>query len=287
MQSKPTRPAALPLPLWLIGGALLLVVVAPACDGRRARPVPDAGAPVTDAPVTRSDAPPASPDAPPEGPSSLSLVSGDHQLVLSLNPGAAPLVVRALDGWGRPVRGAAIVFSVESGALELAETEVRTDADGYASTTFTGGNVTEHSWLVGGVKAQWREGAAEVSFQITTAYFDRLTRYAPAAVLLEPASRNFGVVHTGDVVSGLLQLNVTHTDGPEAHMPIPGIGLRIVPDEGSPLEVRCVDGEAVSDSGGMVGCDVAFAGPVGEHRFTVRVGELIEFHGMTVFIDPS
>ena len=72
-------------------------------------------------------------------PSELRLVSGDQQSAPAGDPVEDPLIVEALDGVGRPVPGAVIVFEFvdpPTGA-ELAPANTETDAAGRASAEVT------------------------------------------------------------------------------------------------------------------------------------------------------
>jgi uncharacterized protein YjdB len=105
--------------------------------------------------------------SPNERVSTLGAAAGDQQGGIAGQPLAQPLVVRALDGEGRPVRGADVQWQVATGGGTITPATGKTDADGRASASFTLGT-----------------GAGE---QTATARVDTITVTFRATALAGPA----------------------------------------------------------------------------------------------------
>ena len=267
--------------------AILLGVSAAGCAGVRHRePIEtDAGTPIPDARVPVDDAARA-PDASAPVVGTLEIVSGDHQLLLPTAPAGQPVVLRALDGRGRPFHGAHIALALVDGDATLGSTAVITDPSGRAEVMFSGAGVpADVSWVVSHVRATRVDGEGEVTFMATTAAIDPARMFSPVAVLEEPASRDCGSTVAGGVIAGAIQLTLVVRYGPWANTPIPDVALRVMPDLGEALSVSCARGEVLTDGGGRARCDLSVEGEPGRHRFIAVLGERIEFGGMLVGID--
>lgn len=224
---------------------------------------------------------------PPLGPGSLEVVSGAHQLALESLRSLAPVVVRALDGRGRPRAGVPVHFeSVEGVVTFYSAADVVTDGGGLAAVEIAIGDVPDdRSFATQRIKAVRGDGEGEVEIELVAAAYDS-ARLPPVALLIEPAGRDLGRATTGSELTGAVQVQVTAQSGPEAGQPVPGLSVRLVPtDEGAPEAATCADAP-LTDADGFGRCDVAVTGGPGEHRVSIVIGESIRFDAVRLGVDP-
>ncbi|MDQ6760305.1 MAG: Ig-like domain-containing protein, partial [Acidobacteriota bacterium] len=98
----------------------------------------------------------------------LSVVSGNGQVVQENFGTSQPLVVQAKDSGGRPAAGVNVNWSITQGSGTLPNPVTVTDANGLASTNFVGPNLQPGtSFLAATVTAT--SALTAVSFIVTTA----------------------------------------------------------------------------------------------------------------------
>ena len=168
-------------------------------------------------------------------PQTLTVYSGNGQIVQENFRTNVPLIVRALDGAGQPMAGVPITWQVHSdrnwviGGTIGAETV--TDAAGLARTHFVAANIDDFLSIVSGeVRASSPIGMAV--FKITTAIFttDNNQYAAPPLVeLLKPGLLSAPFEGPpGTVFRDAVVARVTVESGLQTGEPVPNVGVEIV-----------------------------------------------------------
>lgn len=103
-------------------------------------------------------------------PAAIAVVSGGSQSAKTERPLPQPLVVRVTDADGTAVSGATVSWSVASGPGTISPASASTDAQGQASTTFTGGTSLGTSTIRASVSGVAE--AAEFTIEISTLVID-------------------------------------------------------------------------------------------------------------------
>ncbi|HEX7121744.1 MAG TPA: Ig-like domain-containing protein [Gemmatimonadaceae bacterium] len=202
----------------------------------------------------------------------LEKVSGDLQTAL---PGARldePLVVRAVDSAGQPVRGAAVRFAVRAGQGKVQSAEVRTDRDGLAQTFWTIGTLVADSQRVEAVV----DGAAGGAW--VGVLFSASVRSGPVSVI-EAASSQDLTLPMGVLSLEPLRVRVTDKFGN------PVSGARVEwSSTGGAVEVSTASSE--TDAEGLASVSVR-AMAVGVGAVSARVGTLAAVVFQVSVVSPS
>lgn len=122
----------------------------------------------------------------------VAIVSGNQQQALVNTQSTTPLVVRVTSTAGTPMSGVQVRFSVASGGGSVSPTSAMTDANGNASTLFTGGSAPGSSQVV----AQVQGTGAQAAFSVST------VAPVPLATSCDGGSTT-QVLALGQVVTGL------------------------------------------------------------------------------------
>ncbi len=122
----------------------------------------------------------------------VAIVSGNQQQALVNTQSSTPLVVRVTSTAGAPMSGVQVRFSVASGGGSVSPTSAMTDANGNASTLFTGGGAPGSSQVV----AQVQGTGAQAAFSVSTVAPEPLASSCDAGATTQ-------VLALGQVVTGL------------------------------------------------------------------------------------
>ena len=211
----------------------------------------------------------------------LSLVSGNGQIVQEQFLTSAPFVVQAKDAGGNPVAGVPVTWSITqgSGTLEGPAT-TPTDANGLASLTLLATGVAPGTSFMP-VTVAATAGASSVNFVLTTVlgrFPNGATAAPPLEQLLTPDPIT-GVVSgtAGSTVPGAVRVLVIAQSGAQAGQPIANVGVRVLPnaDPAQP-SASCSGpgGIALTDVHGVATCDLVLGPRTGSTQLTVKVGEV-------------
>ncbi len=208
---------------------------------------------------------------------SLSIYSGNGQIVQEQFLTVAPLVVQAKDASGRPAAGVDVTWTIAqgSGTIEGPPTTT-TDANGQAGITFLATGVPPGmSYSSQSVTAT--AGSASVNFALTTT-LSRLSAGGfaapPQGQLLAPSGPVIG--SAGSTIPGGLKVLVIALSGAQAGQPVPNVGVRIVPNPDLALPSAVCNAPAgigLTDVHGIATCDLVLGPQTGTAQFNVRVGE--------------
>jgi hypothetical protein len=133
----------------------------------------------------------------------VAIVSGNQQQAVVNTQSTTPLVVRVTSTAGTPMSGVQVRFAVTSGGGSVTPTQAITDANGNASTLFTGGSTPGTSQVV----AQVQGTGAQAAFSVTT------VAPVPLASSCDAASPT-QVLALGQVVTGLAPTGLCVAGGP-------------------------------------------------------------------------
>lgn len=279
----------------------------PVPSGSDAGPVdvPGHDAPLVDAPTEPFDAGnPLGVDAPrPTGSgASIEIYSGDGLMMPQGWPSGDQMKVLVLDAMGRPAEGVNVTWEVTSGGAAVTgdfATGVmgtsRTDASGIARAGVRGEfGSSMASVLPSTIRASIPAGS--VDFHVLCAYSPMSSPpSSPAAYVMTPEARDFGVVAPGATLSSALVVQVVNMWGFDMGRGLPGVGVRFLPidaaTDDAPL-VSCANasvglragGTVYTDATGTARCDLRAPSTPGTYGVGVRVGGATDFVPFTLTV---
>ncbi len=214
------------------------------------------------------------------GAQTLTIVSGNGQVVGPASSSPQQLVVNLLNTNGQPFPGQTVFFTTtQTGQLSgnpTATTAV-TDANGNASVGYIGAGLLFSNIPYVGNQVIASYGASSVTFIETTSNFlPNSSGLIVTGNVIYP-SPNSGIVISGaagSTGSTPIQINVTSILGnPFGGTPgIPGVALSISTDASSTGSISCKEGPFVlTDSNGNASCTPLF-GKTGIGTFTINIG---------------
>jgi uncharacterized protein (TIGR03437 family) len=222
----------------------------------------------------------------------LSLYSGNGQIVEQLFQAPVPLVVQAKDASGKPLAGVAVTWSATpatNGTL-VNMTNV-TDANGLASTSYLAvpnGSVGM-SFLQTVVTATSPSGT--VSFFLTISLSSSSVGGLGAPPLVQVQTPAPGTTITGSAgstIAGAIKVLVVAQSGDQAGQPIPNVGVTIPPNASPALPSASCAGPAgttLTNASGIATCDLVLGSVTGTVPFTALVGDIT--YTPTYFLDVT
>ncbi len=222
----------------------------------------------------------------------LSIYSGNGQIVLEQFLSTVPLTVLATDATGKPAPGVNVTFAVTQGqgTLEGPPT-IQTDANGLAGLTFLATGVppgTSYSAITVSATA----GTSSVNFFLTTV-LSRLPAggYAapPQGQLLAPTQGGTITGAAGSTISGAVQVLVIALSGAQAGQPVQNIGVRILPsDPGLPSGAcNAPAGTVLTNAQGIATCDLVLGPITGSTQLKAHIGEAEDSPPFTLTVTPG
>jgi uncharacterized protein (TIGR03437 family) len=211
----------------------------------------------------------------------LSISSGNGQIVEELFQSPVPLVVQATDASGRPVAGVAITWSsspASNGTL-VNMTNV-TNGSGLAQTGFlatTNGSVGM-SFLQSTITAS--SPSSSVSFILTISLSSSAVGGLGATPLIQMITPTPGTTLTGpagSTIPGAIKVLVVAQSGDQSGQPIPGVGITIPPSANANLPSASCAGPAgitLTNSSGVATCDLILGPVTGTVPLTAEVGDI-------------
>jgi uncharacterized protein (TIGR03437 family) len=214
----------------------------------------------------------------------VSVVSGNGQLVKAFFPSNAPLVVVVRDANGNPLKGVQVSWTVSGGTAGtpgiLYAPQTTTDANGKASNTFIGANVTlPASFAQSTVTATY--GGAHATFTETTAGIQLSdgTILVQATVLSPTLAQLPLTGAAGQQGAVPVKIRVNAIFGLQANQGIPNLAIVATPDSASNTStIGCAGGTIYTDSSGNATCNLVYGGKIGGGNFTVNVGNWDNFN---------
>jgi uncharacterized protein (TIGR03437 family) len=207
----------------------------------------------------------------------LTVVSGNGQVTPQFFNTSSPLTVQARDASGNPIPNLPISWAVTQGQGTVPPTaSTRTDSEGIATAFFRGDVLPGYSFAQQTVTAS--SSAGSVNFVITTV-INRLpngsTAELPLVSLLSPPPENRTLSgRSGNTIPGAIVVQVAIQSGSQSGALVSNVGIRIVDynDPTSQPAAQCVD-QPLTDSSGIVRCDLLLTGAPGTYLLSAQVGE--------------
>ncbi|HYL72707.1 MAG TPA: putative Ig domain-containing protein [Bryobacteraceae bacterium] len=225
---------------------------------------------------------------------SLTMVSGNGQMVLEQFFSQLPLVVQAKDASGHPMAGVTLNWAVSQGTGTLRNPTLTTDANGMASTSFLATTLVQTASFETEVITA-SSSVGNVNFFITTV-LSRLPNGGlsapPLVVLVTPAfeNRNFSGA-SGSTIPGGVVVQVAAQSGLQQGMAVPNVGVRIInnqdPTQPSPAACAGSTGVVLTDSKGFATCDLVITGPPSTTQLTAIVGEIQQTSIFILTVTPG
>ncbi len=223
----------------------------------------------------------------------LTIFSGNGQVVQEQFRTNVPMVVQATDASGKPAAGVAITWKIPANSGTLSGPELKTDANGLARTDFVATAVPGGLSFIGStVTASSPVGT--VTFAITTALGAENGHFLapPAAILVHPTQDNLLLTApSGSTLSGGVVLRVGAQAGPGSGMPVPNVGVRIQdnlnPDNAPEGACNGPNGLVLTDKNGLANCDLLVTAPPGTYQLTAVVGEYVHTTPFTLKVTPG
>jgi uncharacterized protein (TIGR03437 family) len=213
----------------------------------------------------------------------ISIVSGNGQLVPGNYNSAIPLTVMVKDSSGTAVSGAVVTWTVSSGSGTMNPPTSTTDSNGLAQSTFLATVVPlGYSFQQSTVNAAAANGNS-VNFTQTT-YITTTAQGGPAVApsvgLIKPTlGDNLTVtVKAGATITDAIRAQIVVSSGAQAGQPLAGVGIRLVnPDDNTTSTAASCVNNPLSDSNGIISCDVKGGGAIGTNQVKVLIGENLGF----------
>ncbi len=222
---------------------------------------------------------------------SLSIYSGNGQIVQEQFLTVTPLVVQAKDASGRPAAGVIVTWTITqgSGTIEGPPTTT-TDANGQAGITFLATGVPPGmSYSSQTVTAS--SGGTSVNFALTTT-LSRLPAGGfaapPQGQLLAPTGPLSG--SAGSTIPAGVKVLVIALSGAQAGQPVPNVGVRIVPNSDPALPSAACNapaGTVLTDVHGIATCDLVLDPQPGTAQLYISVGETQTLPSVPLQVTPG
>ena len=223
----------------------------------------------------------------------LTIFSGNGQVVQEQFRTNVPMVVQAKDAAGNPAAGVSITWKIPANSGTLSGPDLKTDANGLATTNFVATAVTAGLSFIGStVTASSAFGTA--TFVITTALGAQQGHFLapPAAYLVNPPQDKLILTApSGSTIPGGVLVRVGAQAGPGTGLPVPNVGLRIQdnlnPD--TPPEATCNGprGLVLTDKNGLATCDLLVTAVPGTYQLTGVVGEYVHTTPFLLKVTPG
>ncbi len=205
----------------------------------------------------------------------VSIVSGNGQLVRSYFQSNVPLTVLVRDALGNPLPHATVTFTL-SGQGTLLNNTVVTDNSGQASTLVVGAALfgTSTAFVASTVTASI--GSSSVVFTFTTFGVDAHSAALIQVVITNPQLSNpippgaAGSSGTSPITVHVQSINSSQVGG------IPNVGISLTATSGS-ATIACQGGTVLSNSNGDASCTPVFGSTPGSGSFTIHVGNYSDF----------
>ena len=219
----------------------------------------------------------------------LSIVSGNGQVVQENFATQVPLKVQAKDGAGRPAAGVNVNWSVTQGVGTIPNPMTMTDADGFASANFVGPNLQPGtSFLASTVTVT--SATTAVSFIVTTSSLRQSGGGQAAPPLVELITPRQIVGTAGSTLPGAVMVRVTAQSGLQLGQGVPNVGVQIINDT-DPMAPSAVcngpGGVVLTDSKGVATCDLVLGRQAGTTTVALSTGGSLNQQTLTIQVNPG
>ena len=220
----------------------------------------------------------------------LTMVSGNGQVVATQSRSNSPLVVEAKDAFGQPAPNVAITWAIPQGAGTLVGASSTTDANGQASAGFLATTLQpEASYLNTSVTVGSPYGT--VSFVITTVVASALQPSVSIELDSPPLENPNLTAASGSTIPGGVVVRVFATAGAFTGTPIPNVGVQLIntADSSPATAAFCAGptGTVLTNSMGTATCDLVVSGAPGTVQLRALVGSVQSTRGFGLTITPG
>ncbi len=220
----------------------------------------------------------------------LTMVSGNGQLVATQSVANNPMVVQAKDAVGRPAPNVAITWAVTQGAGTITGATRTTDANGQASTNFLSTSLQPGaSFLPATVTASSAYGT--VSFIMTTVVSSALQPIVSIELVSPPLDNPSLTSVSGSSIPAGVVVRVFVGGGTSSGFPIPNVGVQIIDalNASTLASASCAGpaGTALTDGAGTATCDLVVNGSPGIEDLRASVGGVQNTRQFRLTITPG
>ena len=224
---------------------------------------------------------------------SLTVVSGNGQIVLEQFLTSIPLTAVARDGSGNPIAGIPITWTITQGQGTIVRPSAMTDSNGLASADFLG-TAVPNGLSYSQVSITASSSLGSVTFYVTTT-ISRLpgggNASLPLVELITPSSDNRRVTgRANGIIPGAVVLRVSIQSGPQTGQFIPNVGVVIHfynDDEPQPAPFASCRGNVVTNSAGVATCDLVLNDHLGQVQLKAVAGEAQSTPPFLLTIQPG
>jgi uncharacterized protein (TIGR03437 family) len=220
----------------------------------------------------------------------LTMLSGNGQLVATQSRSSNPLVVQAKDPFGHPAPNVAVTWAIPQGAGTIVGASSTTDANGQASAGFLATTLQpDASYLNTTVTASSTYGT--VGFAITTVVATALQPSVSIELDSPPLDNPNLTGPSGSTIPAGVVVRVFATAGVFSGTPIPNVGVQLISagDPSTPPAAFCAGptGTVLTNNVGTATCDLVVSGPPGTVQLRASVGSVQSTRGFGLTITPG
>lgn len=217
----------------------------------------------------------------------LTIVSGNGQLIATQSRSNNPMIVQAKNASGQAAPNVAITWAITQGAGTIIAASGPTDANGQANASFLSTSLQlGASFSAATVTASSAYG--NVNFFITTVVSSSLQPEV-SIQLIAPVSNLTAA--SGTTIPGGMQVQVVAAGGPYTGAPIPNVGVQVVDSGDSSINpaASCAGptGVVLTDNTGTATCDLVVTGAPGGYELRASVGGVQYTRGFDLTITPG
>ena len=224
----------------------------------------------------------------------LHIIEGDGQLLRESTETAlfgSSLQVQATNTNGNPLPNASVTYTLTSGSLTLQSNGIpilnnsvtlTADSNGLAAIDILTPSVSPSVAQQASTVTATVAGGGSAVFHIT-AYSANL---GATTLLLSPAPGTILTGQAGTVLTGAIQLVVSLGTG----APVPNVGIRLLTDagpHGTRSKLASCNGNPVSNSKGVINCDVLLGPSQGDGTVTPAVGYFETLRAVSLSVTPG
>ena len=220
----------------------------------------------------------------------LTMLSGNGQLVATQSRSNTALVVQAKDAFGNPAPNVAITWAIPQGAGTIVGASSTTDANGQASAGFLATTLQpDASYLNTTVTASSTYGT--VGFAITTVVATALQPSVSIELDSPPLDNPNLTAPSGSTIPAGVVVRVFATAGVFSGTPIPNVGVQLISagDPSTPAGAFCAGptGIVLTNSAGTATCDLVVSGAPGTVQLRASVGSVQSTRAFGLTITPG
>ncbi|HEX4595604.1 MAG TPA: Ig-like domain-containing protein, partial [Bryobacteraceae bacterium] len=220
----------------------------------------------------------------------LTMVSGNGQVVATQAVSNGPMVIQAKDSFGVPAPNVAITWAITQGSGTITGASTTTDANGLASANFLSTSLQPGaSFLPATVTASSSYGT--VNFIITTVLAPLLQPSVSIELDFPTLDNPNLTAASGSTLPRAVVVSVSASAGAFAGFAIPNVGVQVIDasNPSAPVPASCAapSGIALTDNHGIASCDLLVSGAPGTVQLRASVGNVQTTRAFGLTITPG